>query len=77
MHDSTTLAVLGRDSPLRGDVLAMSGDGLGMSEQLEAEVNSIKYAPLDDTVAEGPHALAQDVHRKAYRAIFPWIASTM
>eukprot|EP00959_Pyramimonas_sp_CCMP1952_P413907 8672326-Pyramimonas_sp.AAC.1 len=55
----------------------MDSDGGNMSPLLRSEVDSIRYAPLDDTVAEGPHSLSRHHHLRARRATFPWIASSM
>eukprot|EP00959_Pyramimonas_sp_CCMP1952_P103255 2159483-Pyramimonas_sp.AAC.1 len=48
-----------------------------ISPELEAEIDSILHAPLDDTVAEGPHAAARHHHLRARRGTSPWIASSM
>ena len=40
-------------SPLRAELDAMGADGSNMGLALEAEVNSIRFAPLDDNIAEG------------------------
>ncbi|CAK0908732.1 unnamed protein product, partial [Prorocentrum cordatum] len=76
-HDSTTLAVLQPGTALRAAVDAMGSDGSNMSPSLQREVDSIMFAPLDDTIAEGPHALSRHQYLRARRATFPWIASSM
>ena len=60
---------------MRAAVDAMGQDGSNMSAELEFEVNALRHAPLDDTVAEGPHSVASHHHKRARRATFPWIAS--
>eukprot|EP00959_Pyramimonas_sp_CCMP1952_P262263 5484454-Pyramimonas_sp.AAC.1 len=61
-------------SPLRAAVDNINERGGNISPQLEAEVDSIRFAPLDGTVAEGPRAVARHHHLRARRGTFPWIA---
>ena len=53
-HDSVTLAFMMPGSPLRAAVDNIDERGGNISPELEAEIDSIRFAPLDDTVAERP-----------------------
>lgn len=52
-------------------------DGTNVASALLAEIRSLEDIPLDDTVAESPHARANHVSQRARRGTFAWQASTM
>lgn len=44
---------------MRPDIDSMAGDGASMSSKLVAVVRALAWAPLDDSICEGPHAQAK------------------
>lgn len=48
-----------------------------MGEALRREVRSLQANPMDDTVAEAPHASANRLMSQARGAKWPWVASTL
>jgi hypothetical protein len=76
-HHRVSVEFLGVGSPLRYDVEQVLHDGSGMSAALLREVDSLRGIPLDDSVAEGPHAVAKRIGLHARRALWPWVASSM
>lgn len=62
---------------LRLDIGRMNEDGSGMSDKLAAAVASLGWVPLDDCIAEGPHAQAKRIKLPAAAGKWPWVASTM
>lgn len=62
---------------LRQDVERMQADGSGMSARLKAAVSSLRWTPLDDCVAEGPHAAAKRTKVAASAAKWAWVAASM
>jgi hypothetical protein len=48
-----------------------------VSMVLTREITSFENIPMDDTVGEGPHAIANAISVRARRSGWPWIASTM
>ena len=62
------------DTPasLRADLVAMTAEGTGMSPRLRAAWDSLRRAPIDDTVGEGPHAQMKHVQGRARAATWAW-----
>jgi hypothetical protein len=73
--DDTTKEI--RNGALWADVLAMNGDGTGMTSALQTEVDSIKNIPCNDTTNEGPHSLLKRVQLHSRAASYEWAASTV
>ena len=68
----------GHRSGLREKVdRCIAADGSINDFELRKEVRALQSIPIDDSIAEGPHAAASRVKRAAPSADFPWIASTM
>lgn len=65
------------EGELRGHIDAMSDGGTGISARLQLEIDSLAKVPLDDSVAEGPHASASRMIKHARGAKWAWIAATM
>lgn len=76
-HHRVSHEFLSPSGELRALVDAVRDDGTNMSERLHREVESLAAIPLDDSVAEGPHARAHQQMRHATGARWPWIASSM
>ena len=74
-HDSVTRHFLEGDL---GDAFReMREDASDAADNLRFELQGIKAVPLDDTVAEGPHAQAARVSARTRRARHPWVFATM
>lgn len=65
------------EGPLRQDIEAMNNDGTGASARLKQEVRSLALIPLDDSIAESPHAIASRLMQSSRGAKWPWVASTL
>ena len=65
------------EPPLLNDVLALSPDGTGASLKLANEVRLVGHSPCDDTVGEGPHAIANAITARCHHGGWVWVASTM
>ena len=65
------------DSGLRALVDDVALDGSNINPRLQAVIASIQRIPMDDSVAEGPHARAKAIWERARGSGFPWIAATM
>ena len=78
-HDRVSIALLDPELPsLRADVLAIDDSGGGVSSRLGKEIVSIAKMPMDDTVNESPHAIANRVWEiSRRRSSFSWAASTI
>ena len=61
---------------LRADIDQLGQDGLNMPRRLQNEINGLKAMPFDDSVAEGPHAVAKRVLDHSRSASWPWVASS-
>ena len=75
-HRSVTNFMLGADSPFKADIEALT-KGQPMTRRLEAEVQSLCLVPLDDSIAEGPHARAKRIWDACKAARWSWVSSTM
>ena len=64
-------------SELRCHFDQVQTDGSGASELLTAWIKVIKNIPLDDSVAESPHASGNRLGRHGSASSFAWVASSM
>ena len=62
---------------LRAHVEQLRPDGSGASQLLMQEVQVLTALPMDDSVAESPHAQGNAIARQAHRCGFAWVASSM
>ena len=72
-HHRATVAFMtefGAELDLIGD------DGEGISERLSRELKSWCCIPLDDSVAEAPHAIAKRISQHARHAGLAWVAAS-
>ena len=76
-HHRITREFLAEESPLRSEVDALAVDGSNCSEVLAAELRGFEEIPLDDTVAESPHARAKRILEHSKGSSWPWTAATM
>lgn len=76
-HHRLTNDFLAEGSSLRAAVDAMDSEGGGMSPELAYRVKVLGDVPLDDSVAEGPHARMARLQIHSRRATWAWHASTM
>lgn len=76
-HHRVTREFLSPTQALRRHVDLVQPDGSGISEELRNELLSLAAIPLDDSVAEGPHASANRHMSHSRAAKWPWVASTM
>lgn len=76
-HHKVTREFLTEGSPLRAAVDALQDDGSNVSPALAEELHSLRSIPLDDSVAEGPHARAKKIIEHSKGATWAWTASTM
>ena len=74
-HHRVTLHFLGPHSILRPSIVAVA-EGEPLSDDLLSEVLALQRIPLDDTVAEGPHAKATRLRNHARAGKFGWHAAT-
>ena len=58
-------------------VRAIDDDGRNMSDELVYDVSSIDRWPIDDSIANGPHASAKRETQRTPRAGSQWAAATM
>lgn len=75
-HHRVTREFLDPRGALRRWVDGMAADGT-MHPNLLREVQSLRAIPMDDTVAESPHAKAHRLMRKSPASTWPWVASSM
>jgi hypothetical protein len=73
-HDDATIEIMQNDEVLRSAFDSMRPPVI--PPPLDAVCKSIEFIPLDDNVAEGPHALAKRWGETTRAALFPWIASS-
>ena len=74
-HDPITREFLCPSGYLRGLVDDM--DGEDMAQPLRLAIKSLACCPVDDSIAESPHACARRVGLSTRAQRFPWCASTM
>ena len=65
-----------RDAEL-AHAIAAKARGEPMSPQLRQLRDTVGAMPMDDKVAEGPHARASDIGRRANASKWPWQAASM
>lgn len=65
------------EGALRFDIAAMQNDGAGATARLKQEIRSLSLIPLDDSVAESPHAIGGRLMQHSRASKWPWVASTM
>jgi len=75
--DEASAEFMDEQGPLRDDVDAMNDDGTNVSVKLDAAIQGIKDIPLDDTVGEGPQAVANAISQRSRGCTWAWTASTM
>lgn len=75
-HHRVTRQFLEPGSELYMQVMAMTDEG-EMGPLLKAEVRSLRSIPLDDSVAEAPHAQAARISSSARAGGWYWMASTL
>lgn len=61
---------------LRDEVLHVIETGRVDSADLRTEINVLRHIPMDDTVAERPHAIAKHHGLNARAGKWPWVASS-
>lgn len=76
-HHPLTLHFLSTRGPLRAYVDALAPDGTGATPELIAELDALCQVPMDDSAAEGPHAVAKRISVHARSCSWAWVASTM
>jgi hypothetical protein len=76
-HHRVTRRFVMEGGALRADIQAIEPSGSGMSDTLEQEVIALGNIPMDDSIAEGPHARAMRIANRSRRACWPWVASTL
>ena len=59
------------------DVEALAPDGSGASPALAEEVDILAHSGCDDTVAESPHSIANQISGGSNHSLWVWIAATM
>ena len=62
---------------LRQQVDAMDDEGQNIGPVLAREIRSLQDIPMDDCIAEGPHARGKRVYDVGKASKGPWVASTM
>lgn len=76
-HHRVSHEFLSPTGALRPLVDAMRQDGTQIAPALQREIDSLGCIPMDDSIAESPHASASRHMQHARGAKWPWIASTM
>jgi hypothetical protein len=76
-HHRLSQMALARSSPLRAAVEAVQPDGTGLSPELQIEQRGIAGIPLDDSIAESPHARAAHLKGHSHGCSWEWMASSM
>lgn len=76
-HHRVTHEFLSPSSDLRPLVDAIGEDGSNVAPRLQREIDSLALIPMDDSVAEGPHARASRHMAHSRAAKWPWVAATM
>jgi len=76
-HHRVSAEMLAPGSHWRPQVEAIQPDASGISPALRQEIRGFQCVPMDDTVAEAPHAAAARIQKAARGCSWPWLASTM
>ena len=74
-HHRLTLHFLGPDSTIRQHIESLAS-GNGMHPALQREVDWLREIPIDDSIAESPHACARRYELHSRAATFGWHASS-
>ena len=61
VHHALSALFMDPGGRLRGELDDMSAAGDNIAAELDAELRSIEMCPMDDSVCEGPHAVAEKV----------------
>ena len=72
-HDPITREFLDPRLDLREAVDSLGDDGEGASIALQLQITSLQDVPFDDTLAEGPHAVARRVAQRSRRSSFGYV----
>ena len=75
-HDDVTVSLLSLAGHLRAQLDEMNATG-HVAADLDHELRGIELIPLDDSVGETPHALANVEQGRARSGAWGWAASTM
>lgn len=62
---------------LRQHIELVQPDGSGITQELADAIATLCTVPMDDSVAEGPHAQAMRVHMSSRACSWPWIAASL
>lgn len=62
---------------LRNSIDAFDDKGGNFSAMLRAEISGLEAVPMDDAIAEGPHAQAKQIKYRSKAASFAWISASM
>ena len=77
LHHPLSAHLLAHWSPFRPMVDQMGADGSGMSPELQTEVTALCSIPLDDTIAEGPHATMGRIKEHSRASTWAWSSSSL
>ena len=76
-HHRLSRRLFGEGGRLRVLVDAVDDAGSGLAPELEAERQAIANLPLDDSIAEKPHAAGKKTHDAAHGGKWAWMAATL
>ena len=77
VHHNVTRTWMDPAQSLRAHVDNIAPDGSNVSRELRKALVALENIPLDDSIAEEPHARAARLGLHARGAKFPWIAASM
>ena len=76
-HHPITHKFLKPGELLRDHVDSVRPDGTGISSLLQSWIDMLRAIPMDDSIAEAPHAVGNRLGRAAPRSGIAWAASSM
>lgn len=76
-HHRISRFFLEEGTDMRAAVDAIDDQGGNCAPMLRHEIRSLELTPMDDSIAEGPHALAKTIKDRSKASSFSWIAATM
>ena len=76
-HHPLTHKFLRPGELLRNHIDCVRPDGTGISRLLQSWVDMLQAIPMDDSIAEAPHAIGNRLGRAAPRSGIAWAASSM
>lgn len=76
-HHPLTDRFLSPGGELRRDVDSLDAQGGNATRRLLGEVEALSLVPLDDSIAESPHAVGNSLGRHARGSTFGWVAASM